>query len=485
MKIELIRKITVRAAATLVLLTFFGCISASTNDLEFIHNSEIDSSSRQSIANEEQSSTEIQKLFQTENNASPQSKIFSVSSRLNRDQVPSSAPAPAVSVSSAQKPGTGSSPASKSTTVSNPVSNIPVIATAVKSIAKPTASTKNYIVGYYTAWSRNSGFTPDKINVSKLTHINYAFADISSGLQVVMDEPNTDLRNLSDLKNLKKKNSALKIIISVGGWDNSQRFSDAAATGSSRETFAQSCLNFVLNNGLDGVDLDWEYPVSGGLTGNTHRPQDKQNYTMLAQAIRQKLNMQTARDGKQYFLTITGAPDKGFLNSIEPAALLSYTDYLFIMGYDMHGPWEDYADYNAPLYSSDKININQGIANYINAGVSAKKLVLGMPFYGYLYQVTKTSSNGFKSPFTSSKSISYDTVVSQYLNHSGYAAYYDSTAMVPYLFGGNTFISYENPNSIAKKAGLARKYGLAGVGAWELAFDKSSALLSSAYAALQ
>lgn len=487
MKIELIRKITVRTAY-FVLFILFGCISASTiNDSGTIHNSKKESSAQQGRTDVEQSSSAIQQLLglQTGQSTSSQSDIFSSNSRLNQEQVPSSVPAPVTYVSSALKPATVSSPASKSSTTSNSVSNMPVIPVAAKPIVKPTAPVKNYIVGYYTSWSRNSGFTPDKINISKLTHINYAFADISSGLQVVMDEPSTDLKNLSDLKNLKKKNSSLKIIISVGGWDNSQRFSDAAATGFSRETFAQSCLNFVLNNGLDGVDLDWEYPVSGGLSGNTHRPQDKQNYTMLVQAIRQKLNAQTAHDGKRYFLTITGAPDKGFLNSIEPTALLSYTDYLFIMGYDMHGPWEDYADYNAPLYSSDQININQGIVNYINAGVPAKKLVLGMPFYGYLYQVTSTSNNGFKSPFTSSKSISYDTVVSQYLNHAAYTSYYDGTAMVPYLFGNHTFISYENPSSIAKKAGLARKYGLAGVGAWELSFDKSSALLSGAYTAFQ
>ena len=273
--------------------------------------------------------------------------------------------------------------------------------------------------------------------------------------------------------------------------DYSKRFSDAAATASSRETFAQSCLDFILQNSLDGVDLDWEYPVSGGLSGNIHRPQDKQNLTKLVQAIRQKLNAQTAKTGKIYFLTMTGAPDTGFINHIELTSLLPSLDYLFIMGYDLHGSWDDYADFNAPLYIPSepspqyKVSVNQGVSAYLNAGASPKKLVLGMPFYGYCYEGVSTANHGLFSTFTSAKAIGYDSVVSKYLNNSAFTSYYHSTAMVPYLFGNHTFISYENPQSIAQKAALAKKYGLLGVGAWELSFDRSAVLLSSAYNAFK
>ena len=53
---------------------------------------------------------------------------------------------------------------------------------------------------------------------------------------------------------------------------------------------------------LDGVDLDWEYPVSGGVSGVIHRPQDKQNFTLLLKAIRQKLDQQENRcKFRQYY----------------------------------------------------------------------------------------------------------------------------------------------------------------------------------------
>lgn len=62
--------------------------------------------------------------------------------------------------------------------------------------------------------------------------------------------------------------------------------------------------------GFDGVDLDWEYPVSGGLQGNTVRPEDKQNYVLLLKEIRQQLDTAGALDGKSYLLTVAYVADR-------------------------------------------------------------------------------------------------------------------------------------------------------------------------------
>lgn len=344
------------------------------------------------------------------------------------------------------------------------------------------------MVGYYPYYARNSGFTPLKLAASKLTHINYAFADISSQHKLVMANPTTDLKNFEDLRQLKKRNSQLKTLISVGGWDYSKNFSNAAATAASRETFAQSCVDFIIAHGFDGVDMDWEFPVSGGLPGNSNRPEDKQNFTKLLQAIRGKLDQQSKIDGRPYYLTIAGAAGSGFLNKIDPASVATLVDYIFIMGYDMHGPWDSYADLNAPLYTPSedspqyKLSVNDAVRAYLNRGISASKLVLGMPFYGYKYTVQ--SGGGLYSPFTSASSVGYDKIVSTYLGSSEYEQLFHWEAMVPYLSSGSSFISYEDADSIAEKTRYAKSMGLAGVGAWELSHDKNAVLLSSAYHAL-
>lgn len=344
------------------------------------------------------------------------------------------------------------------------------------------------VVGYYTSWSAYKGYTPQKVPANRLTHLNYAFAKIdpSTG-KIALADPGNDLKNFAGFRSLKQKNRRLKTLISVGGWDYSTYFSDVASTAARREVFAQSCLDFILEHGFDGVDLDWEYPVSGGAAGNVNRPQDKQNFTLLLRAIRDKLDAQGRKDGRSYYLTIAGGVGTSYLSKIESRSVAGLVDYIFVMAYDLHGPWDSYSDFNAPLYQPEesspqyKNSVYDGVLSYLNSGVSAKKLVLGMPFYGYIYQGVGAQNNGLYSRFSSAKSISFDAVRSSYLGNPAYTALRHGTAQVPYLFGNNTFITYEDSQSIGAKASLAKSLGLTGIGAWELSHDTSGTLLNSAY----
>lgn len=126
------------------------------------------------------------------------------------------------------------------------------------------AQKERLLIGYYPAWASYTGFTPDRIDAKNLTHINYAFAKVGKDLKIAMGYPDRDPANFRLLAALKKKNPELKTLISVGGWTWSGRFSDAALTDDSRTAFAESCAAFIRKHGFDGIDIDWEYPVSGG-----------------------------------------------------------------------------------------------------------------------------------------------------------------------------------------------------------------------------
>ena len=153
-----------------------------------------------------------------------------------------------------------------------------------------TYSAGGEAVGYYAGWAAYQGFTPDQIPAEHLTQINYAFAQIDPDtLTIALENPAHDQKNLAALRKLRQQNQHLKLLISVGRWSDSQYFSDAVATAARRESFAASCVDFVVEQGLDGVDLDWEYPVSGGAAGTIHRPADKQNFTLLLQELREQL----------------------------------------------------------------------------------------------------------------------------------------------------------------------------------------------------
>lgn len=355
-----------------------------------------------------------------------------------------------------------------------------------------TRSSDAIVVGYYAGWSAYRGYTIDQIPAEQLTHLHYAFAQIDPATGgVALIDPNQDRKNLAALQALKQRNPDLRLILSIGGWDHSQYFSDVAATAQSRATFAKSCVQFLLSYQLDGIDLDWEYPVSGGASGTVHRPQDKQNFTLLLQEIRNQLDAQGRKDGHTYSLSIAAAADAGYLQKIEPVAVANIVDYLFLMTYDLHGPWDTYADLNAPLYApletspQYKTSVYDSVQAYLARQVPAAKMVLGMPLYGYLYQGVSSQNNGLYSRFTSAKAVSYDTIAGVYLPQSSYRKYRHDRAQTPYLYGNGAFLSYDDAASISAKAQLAVTKKLGGIGFWELSQDSGGVLIDSAWQTVQ
>ena len=348
------------------------------------------------------------------------------------------------------------------------------------------------VVGYYAGWAAYQGYTPAQLPAEHLTQINYAFAQIDPDtLTIALENEAHDNKNLAALRKLRQQNDHLKLLISVGGWSDSRYFSDAASTAARREKFAASCVDFIVEQELDGVDLDWEYPVSGGAPGMVHRPADKQNLTKLLQELRAQLDRQGRRDGKDYSLTIAGAAGSWYLNQIEAVKVADIVDHIFLMGYDLHGPWDTSADFNAPLYTPSgaspqgKSSIADSVQAYLDKGIPAEKLVLGMPLYGYAYQGVSSQNNGLYSTYTSAKSVSYRTLKKNYLSNDAYRQYRHQEAQVPYLYGSRTFISYDDAESLAAKAALARSRDLGGIGFWELSQDDGGELTAAASSAFR
>ncbi len=343
------------------------------------------------------------------------------------------------------------------------------------------------IVGYYGAWAAYSGQKPDQIDGSKLTHINYAFANIGPDLKITMGYPDIDPDNFRLLNSLKEKNTDLKTLISVGGWSWSGKFSDAALTEETRTVFADSCVDFIIKYGFDGVDIDWEYPVSGGLESNGRRPEDKQNFTLLLKKIREKLDERGILDNRHYLLTIAGGADSSYINNLELPELSRYLDYINLMTYDLHGTWDSRTDLLAPLYDNDdpspqyKISVDKVVDSWLNKSVPPEKLVMGIPFYGYLYSAANHSGNGLYQTFGGASSISYRDIKANYLGKAGYMGYIHPQSKVSWMYNGTIFISYEDPLSLANKAAYIKSKKLGGAMIWELSQDSEAELLHALY----
>jgi chitinase len=136
------------------------------------------------------------------------------------------------------------------------------------------------VVGYVTYRAEIQ-----RIDAAKVTTLIYAFAHVRSSGNVCFDDPES-AAYLERLQRLRRVNPNLKLTASVGGW-GADHFSDAALTASTRERFATSLLALVQKYGLDGFDIDWEYPGQSG-AGNKFRPEDRQDFTLLLRWARRR-----------------------------------------------------------------------------------------------------------------------------------------------------------------------------------------------------
>lgn len=351
------------------------------------------------------------------------------------------------------------------------------------SVVSVDAASQPILAGYYPWYARLDGFLPGDLAAELLTHIHYAFAGMDGSGRVVLANPAEDRLNLAGLRQLREEHPGLSVLLSVGGWDDSEHFSTAAGTEEGRRAFAESASALVREFDLDGLDLDWEFPVSGGKAGNRHDARDGENYLLLLEAVREELDRLRAEKGRDYLLTVALPPGETAMAHLDPAGMSPLVDYFFLMGYDLWGPWDSRVGLNAPLSAAGEApSVSGAVERYLAAGVPPEKLVLGMPFYGYLYEVPGPGETAQGGPFTAARSVGYDAVVSQYLAEGERG--FSSPGEVPYLSGEGWFLTYDDPSSIAAKVRYAKEKRLAGAGAWELSQDRSARLLAAAYEGL-
>lgn len=339
------------------------------------------------------------------------------------------------------------------------------------------------IVGYVFGW--NQPMEPKKIPAHFLTHINYAFALIEDGR--VVPGRKDDGEKLLRLGELKKRNPDLKLLISVGGWTGSGGFSDMALTAASRRVFIDSAVAFMKTYRLDGVDLDWEYPGLPGY-GNTHRPEDKENFTALLREMRQRFDVLGKVDNRYYLLTIAAGANTAYLEHAEMGKLHVYLDFVNLMTYDFVGEWQPFTGHHSCLYNSSPqpgaISTDGTVKRYIAAGVPVEKMNLGVPFYGRGFENVGEGNNGLYRTGKGMKGdFRYRSLLKSYINKNGFRRFWDETARVPYLWNGKTrqFITYEDPVSLKGKCRYVRQKGLAGVMFWQFYEDHENKLLQTIY----
>ena len=338
------------------------------------------------------------------------------------------------------------------------------------------------IIGYVAGYEN---YDPALVDAKKLTHINYAFANIVDGEPKF--ELTTDSVKISKLIALKKSNPKLKILYSIGGWVWSNHFSHTAAYKENRIKFAISSVKLMKKHGFDGVDLDWEYPGQRG-EDNDFRPSDKNNFNLLLEEIRKELEKVGAIDNKHYLLTIATGADQAYIDNTDLGKAHKYLDFINVMCYDFYHGWFFQTGHHANLYPSkkEKFTGNSGqeaIRRHIKAGVPSNKLIMGIPFYARQWKKVALANDGlYQTAMTTGTIAPYWDIVEK-IKSGNYKKGYDDSAKASYLWNAkdSIFISWETPKEIKQKVTYIKKNNLGGAMFWEYSLDKDQELLNTLF----
>ena len=287
------------------------------------------------------------------------------------------------------------------------------------------------VVAYVTSWTQ---VMPDP---TVMTHINYAFGHVNEQFNGVRIDNEQRLR---DIVALKKQQPKLRVMLSVGGW-GSGRFSEMAASEENRLAFAKDCRRVCDELGLDGIDIDWEYPTqtSAGISAS---PNDTENFTLLMRDLRQAL-------GSKLWLTLASV---GSAQYIDFKSCVQYLNMVNVMAYDMGSA----PKHHSALYRSKIVGwlcASECVEAHRKAGVPDEKIVLGMPFYG----------RGKSGVYMKYRDRDKHTEKEVWSNTSKASFLADEN--------GEMVIGFESPRSIAMKCAYIKEQGLRGAMYWEYADD--------------
>ncbi|HEX4019532.1 MAG TPA: glycosyl hydrolase family 18 protein [Acidobacteriaceae bacterium] len=361
------------------------------------------------------------------------------------------------------------------------------------------------INGYYPEWATYDNFNVKNLVTShtarKLTHLSYAFGAVTNN-QCALTDIYADIQqvftadtsvngrndsaapmalhgNFQQLLELKRQYPKLKMILSIQ--TSAASFSEAAQP-ENREAFVSSCVNMFIKGNFDpsvkplpglfdGIDIDWEYPVAS----------DAQNLVALLKEFRRQFA--AVRPG--LILTMTGPAGSWAYDPIPLAAAAKQLTFINLMTYDYNGPWQNSTGPVAPMTESpldpvpDDYTIERTLQGYFAAGVPASKIVLGIPFYGYGWEDVPNVNEGQFQPGTpvDQGGDAYSYIVTLMPT---YKQYRDPKTDVVWLFNGNEYWTYDDPETIHVKMDYALKNKLLGAMIWSLDNDMPDGQLMNA-----
>ncbi|KAD0040241.1 hypothetical protein E3N88_44881 [Mikania micrantha] len=168
-------------------------------------------------------------------------------------------------------------------------------------------------------------------------------------------------------------------------------------------------FEFIEEHDFDGVDMDWEFPVT---------QTDMDNFGLLLDRRVESIN-----------------------NNL---------DWINAMCYDYHGSWDVSATGTlAALYDPNgDVSTSDGLQSWIDAGIQPEKLIMGLPLYGRTWKLKNPAVHGIGAPAVglgpgNDGAMLYSEV--QTFNAKNKATVvFDKPTVSYYSFSGTSWIGYDD-----------------------------------------
>jgi chitinase len=321
------------------------------------------------------------------------------------------------------------------------------------------------VIAYYTG----NGEMIRQYPVDKLTHIILSFLRIQNDSLTFRDEQQR--LTLQQLVEMKKEYPKLKIMVSIGGWGGCAPCSDMFASAERRNNFAKTTTALFKEYNIDGLDLDWEYPVIEGYPEHKYDNADKNNFTELVKQLRKEM-------GNKFLLSFAAG---GFINYLEQSIdwneVMPLVDFVNLMTYDLVSGYSTVTGHHTPLadYLPGQQSTQKCVNWLLNKKIPADKLIIGAAFYARIWENVADTNHGLYRDGMFLKSVSYKDFSSFFSDSSGFKYYWDKKAKAPYQYNlqKKLFATFDDERSIGKKTKFVRHKKLGGVMFWELTDDKT------------
>jgi len=336
----------------------------------------------------------------------------------------------------------------------------------INTYVPPKNKEPKIIYGFLPYWNLN------RVQLNpKLTHVAYFRLAINDdGEVMVNNEGEAEMgykrlqseRFLDIINQLEKNQTQLDIVFTIFNADTASQFLNS---NEAKANFFKNLDSVLLAYPIKGVNLDVEVNASAGAK---LKPQFTQFVTETKAHLDQK--------PEKIQLSIDVYPSAASGKHIwDLPALGKVSDFIILMAYDFHRRGSTQAGPVAPLFGGGDIFASD-IHGYLKDTVKqvpAKKILLGIPFYGYQWQTVDHSSQSKTYPNTG-KTLFYSQVI-ELLNQPDVKRNWNSKALSPYLTftkdDKNYLVYYDDKNSLHYKLELVNKLDLGGIAIWALGYE--------------